>query len=512
MSEHRALGFIEEPLSVFNFGQKCEHPKDGLFLYGPFDKSATPGSLRFGAIGTANGLSRFERWSAQIRVPIAAASEKEHRSSWPGFHAAFGVDWPSKPLVSVSIDAQRLADAIRRNNRHEAVHEAVGMYESAIRRHIAEEEVRPDMWFVVIPEDVYKLCRPEISVPAGEKTASVSTISKKIAKKALRGGELFLFPEDRQSADIYEYEVNFHNQLKARLLDTQVVIQIVRETTITPNDFLNQKGELLRRVDDPATIAWNLCTTTFFKCQGKPWKLDGVRPGVCYVGLVFKKLETPTRDGNACCGAQMFLDSGDGVVFKGAVGNWYSNVTKECHLSTDRAAELMSTIVGAYVNEHGEPPKELFIHGRTRFNKEELSGFASAVPETTMLTGVRIQRSRDVKLYRSCGATPILRGTFMQISRRRAYLWTLGFIPRLKTYPGWEVPSPLEIEVTGLGGQTPDMQVVATDILGLTKLNYNACIYGDGIPVTLRFANAVGEILTAAPLRDIRTLPFRHYI
>ena len=41
--------------------------------------------------------------------------------------------------------------------------------------------------------------------------------------------------------------------------------------------------------------------------------------------------------------------------------------------------------------------------------------------------------------------------------------------------------------------------VVLRDILALTKLNYNTCIYGDGVPVTLRFADAVGENLKAGP-------------
>ena len=51
------------------------------------------------------------------------------------------------------------------------------------------------------------------------------------------------------------------------------------------------------------------------------------------------------------------------------------------------------------------------------------------------------------------------------------------------------------------------------DVLALTKLNYNACIFGDGVPVTLRFADAVGEILTAAPRKnELPPLPFRYYI
>ena len=60
-------------------------------------------------------------------------------------------------------------------------------------------------------------------------------------------------------------------------------------------------------------------------------------------------------------------------------------------------------------------------------------------------------------------------------------------------------------------GQT-SVDIVIRDVLMLTKLNFNSCIYGDGLPVTLRFADAVGEILTAAPDVPDAPLPFRHYI
>ncbi len=46
----------------------------------------------------------------------------------------------------------------------------------------------------------------------------------------------------------------------------------------------------------------------------------------------------------------------------------------------------------------------------------------------------------------------------------------------------------------------------------LTKLNFNTRIFGDGFPVTLRFADDVGEILTAIPEVSSKPLPFRHYI
>ena len=71
------------------------------------------------------------------------------------------------------------------------------------------------------------------------------------------------------------------------------------------------------------------------------------------------------------------------------------------------------------------------------------------------------------------------------------------------------LPNPLYIEISK-GNAT--IEQVLKDILALTKLNYNACIYGDGEPVTLRFANNIGEILTSSA--DIKSPPlaFKYYI
>ena len=64
----------------------------------------------------------------------------------------------------------------------------------------------------------------------------------------------------------------------------------------------------------------------------------------------------------------------------------------------------------------------------------------------------------------------------LSISFRKAYLWAKGFIPRIKTQVGLEFPSPLEI-IIAKGDE--DVEVECRDILSLTKLNYNACIYGE---------------------------------
>ena len=88
-------------------------------------------------------------------------------------------------------------------------------------------------------------------------------------------------------------------------------------------------------------------------------------------------------------------------------------------------------------------------------------------------------------------------------------MWGSGFVPRRKEYAGAEVPVPLRID---LQHGRADIARVAKDILGLTKLNYNACQYGDREPVTIGFSDAVGEILVANRRTGQAQPQFRFYI
>ena len=502
------LQHIEEPRLGFRYGQELEHPKDGLFLFGPLDDRANPAEMRIGIIGTPDGLNCFREWVESIRRYIPSKDEnKPHHAGWPGFESVFGTRWPEEPLIALTVSDNAVRASIRITDRYEAIYKTVDLFEKPIRKYLRQDEAPPAMWFVVIPEEVYRYGRPKSVIPKGEQIRGNQSFTPKTGRQILREGSLF--PEDREAAQIYRYEINFHHQMKARLLDMRAVLQIVRDTTLTPHRFTKEDGRLIREPEDPATVAWNLCTTAFFKASGKPWKLASVRPGVCYVGLVYKMDGTDIAAGNACCGAQMFLDSGDGVVFRGAVGPWYSHRTREFHLSKEEASKLMRLVVDSYRDLHGRPPTELFIHGKTRFNDDEWEGFKSVVPNETDLVGVRIRlTTNDLKLYRP-GKMPVLRGTAYLLRKWKGYLWTKGFIPRLDTYPGWEVPNPLLIEIHR---GNADLLRVMTDVMGLTKINFNTCQFADGQPVTLRFADAVGEILTAAPVPDLPPLPFRHYI
>lgn len=510
------IGYFPEPLLEFGYGQQLVYPRDGLYLFGPIGDVGQLRSIRYGAIGTPDGIRRFKLWSASIRkfidIPVpgprSRAVEPQH-IPFPGFEEAFRAEWPLIPhSVLADVDPTQLDRVLKIANRHEAIRSAVDIF---VKRLIDENnriENPPDVWFVVIPEIVYELGRPLSKVKKSDRVRGTITTTKKRAQE-LDPNAPSLFGIDEFESQVYKYATHFRRQLKARLLKDQIVTQIVRETTLTPEEFRRDNGMPIRRLEDRATVAWKLSTGTYYKAGGRPWQLAGVRPGVCYVGLVYKRSELTTNPKHSCCAAQMFLTNGDGVVFRGALGPWFHTDTKQFHLDKEAAKNLIAMVINEYERIHNRAPQELFIHAKAAFTREEWDGFVTACPANTRLVGVQIVDARDdLKLFRP-GEYPVVRGTAMYVSDRRAYLWTSGYAPRLDTYMGPETPNPISVRV--LHGDC-DLDTVLNDVLGLTKINFNSCLHNDRLPVTIRFANAVGDVLVAAPMDGDPKLPFKFYI
>jgi hypothetical protein len=491
--------------------QVFPNPRDGLFLAGPLSLPGQPTELPLGAVGTTVGLELFRQFCQRIRGYIAPRRRTNvgpglQRQPWPGFRSAFYCDWPEAPLATVTIEAEVLKDAIRAMFHHEAVHEVATLLEHTITSYLLQNEFDPKVWFLIIPDDTYRYGRPGLQPPKKQRRRGKLTFNEARGRQILRDGALL--KDDWETAQLYRYRPDLHNQLKARLLQGRgSIVQFLREQTLR-NFLAPDDSWEARHSSDPTEIAWNLGTSVYYKATGRPWKLHSIRPGVCYVGLVFKRDQTDSDPVNACCAAQMFLDSGDGVVFKGTDGPYYSVTKKEFHLTEDRAAELIATVLKTYRESHGEAPKELFIHGRTRFDDQEYEGFKRGAGATTKVYAIRIRSDRGLKLFR-LGNYPVLRGTALFLSPGAAYLWTRGTIPQLRTYIGSEVPNPLYVEI--VRGEA-DLSTVLHDIMALTKVNFNGCMFGDGLPVTLRFADTVGEILTSAPIQPGSPWAFKHYI
>ncbi len=499
------LKLLPEPKLLFRHDQKMEDPRDGLTLFGPIE-NYKPHGIRSGVVGTREGLRKFREYLKSLQTPVFNENSTT-RPFFPGFETVFGTKWSPDDIMYVELQGNELHDVLYHEDTHHRVYDTVTLVANKILEAVRDEDSSADIWFVVLPDEVHQYCRANAQLRK-DLIVTPKKMNRARAKKLLVNPSLFV--EDNVDAAPYGYDANFHNQLKARLLFSSVATQIFRESTLAPYEYLNPFDKPKRDFSKiMGHLAWSISTAAFYKTGGRPWKLADIREKVCYVGLVYKLDERGGDPRNACCAAQMFLDSGDGIVFKGAVGPWYNKKRGEFHLKPPQAKALIGIAVDTYRKKEGTNPKELFIHAKTRFNDEEWQGFSDAVPSGTNLVGITIKKNVPLKLYRPDSKFPMLRGLAYVRDDRSGFLWTKGFVPRLQTSLAMEVPNPLFVEISK---GTADIETVLLDILALTKLNYNACIYGDGDPVTLRFADAIGEILTAAPLDSTPPLSFKYYI
>ena len=497
------IKYIAEPNLTFGNNQKATDPRDGLMLFGPFDNKKIKGCITLGIIGPLSAREAMIAYLKRLQSPILPIKDPHKHPMFPGIESVMGISVNFDNIQQINIDSKEIEESLKYKDTHLRIHKMVNLYVNPLVSFGKEEEMPVNLWMVVIPETFFTYGRPKSKIKNAD-----DIIKTKFSKEILNPLQQNLFPEyqeeENKIREAYSFEVNFHNQLKARLLGTNVVTQIVRESKISSKGLSDKQIEKEEQVR--TAKAWNIASAIYYKLGGLPWKMGEVRQGVCYLGLVYKRTDEKTR--NACCAAQMFLDSGDGMVFRGNVGPWWNPTTKEFHLKKDDAYSIISQSLESYYSRFNVYPQEVFIHAKTYFDDAEWEGFSEATFNKSKIIGVRIRNHNTFKLYRQYSYC-VPRGIILQYDDNKAFLWTKGYIPRFKTQIGLETPNPIDVQITR---GDANIDIVCKDILSLTKLNYNACIYGDGLPVTLKFADSIGEILTAGKNLDAGVLPFKFYI
>lgn len=494
---------LPEPQLQFRFQQNLVAPHDGLSMFGPFDSDLPehPASLSYAIVGTDEGLRSAEGFFAAIRNPITndpADLDPRLWPTYPGYEATFHSRFPDRPTMALALDSTKLLNASMLNDAHKRAASVVEQYLEKIQV-IAKAEKNISVIVCVVPEVVHKNCRPQSTVRGG-----IGDRISSSERKVRASGQRSLFND--YDPETYQFSVDFRRQLKGRAMEYNIPIQIIRESTLRLTNTEERDERGLTALSDRA---WNLTTTLFYKAGGQPWKLASAREGVCYVGLVFRQTDPGSSSGSACCAAQMFLDSGDGVVFRGQDGRWYSPKDKAYHLSQSAARDLLSGLLRTYDDLGGQPLKEIFLHCHSSIDDEEFKGFKAACPPGVKIVGIRVRQERaGLRMFRE-GTLPVLRGSYWQVDSRTAYLWGTGYKPRIANYDGWETPAPLRIDIQQ--GEA-DVKQVAIDILALTKLNYNSCKMGESEPVTIGFSDAVGEILVSNPTITNPSPRFKMYI
>ena len=147
-----------------------------------------------------------------------------------------------------------------------------------------------------------------------------------------------------------------------------------------------------------------------------------------------------------------------------------------------------------YVSVSGRNPARVVVHKSSMFSEDERAGFNKAIygneiPEKNFVT---IRPSYSWINFIRLGNYPVLRGTMIEITNNEFLLYSSGYSPRIRSYAGHKIPNALRI--THIGDS--QNEEIAKEILGLTKLNWNTTAFSTAIPITLKFADGVGKILS----------------
>lgn len=219
-----------------------------------------------------------------MAVPPRKKTDKENRlhlSNFPGLEEAFGITINPGDFVECRVDAKALDDATRTLNQHEAVRKAVDLYLNEIERHDKNEEKTVNVWVFVLPEIIFERCKPLA------RRSGLDLTKGEFAKSKKEKMDLPLLRDliDQTAEDIFRDVPDFHRQVKARLLKLGQTSQLIRETTLAPDKFLNRAGYPIRGIQDPATVALEFGNGTLLQDPGR----TSVEVGACQTGRLLHR-------------------------------------------------------------------------------------------------------------------------------------------------------------------------------------------------------------------------------
>ena len=499
-------GVIAEP--VLAFGGRHEHvdPKVGLALYGPytFQGQSKPSinGLVAGIVGPAPMIANAIQWLDACKGIITNdGSQPFLYPHFPGFNTnlPFQCEIYTADTWHESIRQEDLDKALSALNFAERIKKVVRLYVRCIDV-LSQRDPRPNVILCCIPQDVIDYCTVRVTATREVKRVKISKAERRVgrsAEQASKAGQFVLFPELDPLLGLEGEEWGYHNLrrgLKAEAMQFGIPTQLVWPRTLqTSETDITQSG---RRVQDIATRAWNFTVALYHKAGGLPWRLAQVEPGVCYVGISFFRETAQGNPRMRTSMAQAFTSAGDGYVLRGNPFEWdESTQGKSPHLDQKSATALLQSVITLYLRQNrSSMPMRIVVHKTSKFTDEELRGFSDAcryVPRKDLVA----LSGRGIQFYRT-GEYPPLRGTYVKFSDSNLLLYTDGYIPFLRTYPGPRVPQPLEI--LEHHGDSP-WNVVLQDVLSLTKLNWNTADFSCSYPITLAFSQKVAQILADLP-------------
>ncbi len=478
---------FQEP--ELEFGDRHHHPDPrlGLFEAGPL-QTYVGDVIKIGVVGNAKTIEDTRRFLETAAAGIEGKSEKH-----PNMHPAFpglGNQSPYRCRFEVedgataALSQAKLDKIAKEPDNHRAVELAVEEIMAELQA-LDDGGHRPDVAIIALPVRLLERVW-NAKVDAGGTTEK----------------------DDSSGSDA----PNFRGMLKARAMGLNFPIQILWEDVVDEKVSIPRKikESSARKIQDMAGRSWNLLTTLYYKGSGRiPWRRmprEGEYTS-CYVGISFYREAGGQQLFTSA--AQMFDERGRGFVLKGKRAQTESR-GRHPYMTRGDAREIIENVLAAYKAHHKTLPARVIVLKTSRFKEEEAEGILDALTAagTELRDLVWVQESYSVKLLRD-GNYPVLRGTFVDLTGN-GLLYTNGSMPYYGTYPGLYDPRPLLLCPHKSCDST--IAQLAEEVFSLTKINWNSTHMNQRLPIPIRAARTVGEVLKYMKEGQVESTDYRKYI
>jgi len=485
-----------EPLLQFGGSGRHIDVRFGLTDFGPVDFTTDrTKEIRLGIMGSSHTMGKFRDWLRRCEAGIPAKNSRQP-NLFPGFPGStilgpFRCSFEVNDQDVRTIPASLISKITSEKNDDAATRLAVEAFSEEVKA-LAERDRPPQVVICALPVEVI------------ERVSNMRTANSEDEGDDAEDEE-DVRPTERESE-------NFRGALKALTLSFRVPIQIVWPTTYDNDAVVKRKlaEYSTRRVQDEATRAWNFFCALYYKAGGIPWRMirDQREYSATFMGVSFYE----SLDGSSLqtSSAQLFDERGEGLILRGGPG-LKDKADRQPYLSADDAFELTRTALQSYKKEHGNFPARLVIHKTSRFHAEEKEGFEKALEasEIEIADFIWVPRRSPIRLLRN-GIYPPLRGTVLRVDDEQTILYTRGSVDFFRTYPGMYVPNPLLLRAQRR--DSSDWSLLLKETLALTKMNWNGTQFDGALPITLKAARQVGEILKYVPADVIPDPRYRFYM
>lgn len=501
--------FLSEPTLEFGEHRLLVDPRVGLGIFGPVDRTLPRRApVRLGLIATGVLTDKVRQWIARCQTEVEPLRRVNHQGniitkrtdpdvvpSFPGCKSVFDTDFMLVDGLIETITDRDLAE-LRQIKLYEPRVTKLAEILGKRLGVIADKASPPDVVIVALPTELRRLCTvPSNHQRRGKRPFTLADLLRQERARDEAVGQMRLFdgteetpPEEEETPE----HVVLHSALKIQGMRAGLPTQLIWEKTL---DGIG--------VEDDATCAWNIWSGLYYKAHNELWRLTGLTANSCFVGISFFK---DRHDENLrCCVAQAFSDRGEGLVLRSEPFRWDNEFERTPHLTKSMANQMLTQTLTAYMEHMKTQPSRVVIHKWQRFWPDEREGFEEAINVCGANSFDFVAfGSRGIRFYRAGKEAPI-RGTYIALGDTEGLLFTRGYVPFLRRYPGMRVPRPLEIvEHHGSGSMTQ----IAQEILALTKLDWNTTMFAGKEPITTAFAQDVGHILAELP-KDLE--PKRSY-